>query len=150
MSVLVITPGTPSPGRYECLSAPYGYAQACKTSSVLTEAGIDLGQTPVATSGLKRARETARAIGFTDLTSIALLDEVPHTLSPSALREMIRDRELPPAITATGGQLVKNPPEQPIWIADQFVVAGLCQVLDIYHDRPLLPEACEIREIPLA
>lgn len=150
MPILVIAPGAPELGHYEYLSSDCGNSQADTARSLLmTEYRLDPSQASTASSALRRARETARAMGFRDINSVELLDEIAHTLHPDILQQNLEDRELPPNFTDTANTIIKNPPIERVWIADTLVIASLCQVLDIYHDRPLLPNPCEIRELPI-
>ena len=150
MPILAIAPGGAEPGHYEYLSSDCGASQAYSARSVLAaKHSLDPSQVVVASSALRRARETARTIGFKSINSVELLDEIAHTLHPDALEQHLEDRELPPNFISAANTIIKNPPSERVWIADTLVIASLCQVLDIYRNRPLLPDPCEIRELPI-
>lgn len=111
--------------------------------------GIQQAEVYVATSELRRTQETAEIAGFRQITPYAILNEVQHGFELPVLKEMIKNRILPPAAATAAELVLVAPPEQAIWITHGLVIAGLCAALGVYQNKTFVPKFCEIRELPI-
>lgn len=111
---------------------------------------INPAANPVAVSKMLRSQETAIEAGFMDLREYHILNEVDTQLPYPELKAAIADRRHT-AIGLKAAELVlKNPPEEAIWVTHGLVIAGLCEVLGIANQfENFVPTFCEIRELPI-
>jgi len=127
-----------------------GIEQAWELNQRLrTEYDIDVGNTQVATSQLKRTQETAWEAGFHHLATYPVLNEVDHGMELPKLRTALHFKELPEAALKAAETILENPPTESIWITHGLVIAGLCQILGASQDARFIPRFCEIRELPI-
>jgi hypothetical protein len=127
-----------------------GREQARNLNIVLSiEYGIDVIDTPVATSELRRAQETAERAGFRKMLIYPALNEVAHGIALQGLREMLDQKQLPGVALEAARVILEEPPAQRIWVTHGLIIAGLCQMLDVAREARFIPRFCEIRELPI-
>ena len=131
-----------------------GIAQARHLGQVLlTQHGVDLSTTTVATSTYTRAIETAAYAGFTKYAQYDVLNELEpgQTGIPrERVREVIESRDFPDEVLDEIDKTLENPPKEKIWITHGFRIAALCVALgqdDQFEN--LRPEFCEVRKLVL-
>ena len=105
--------------------------------------------TPVATSTLLRAQQTAVTAGFTDIQPYAQLDEVPHGMPLPELRALLDNGRLPKIALQQAEQTLAHPPKESVWITHGLRIAALCALLDVHQDERPIPHFCEVRELPI-
>ena len=127
-----------------------GREQAKRLGSLLSGVhNVDLAETPVAVSELRRSQETAYEAGFETLIVHSSLNEVIHEMGRADFRKMIAAGRLPQIAIEGAQAILEDPPGEAIWITHGLVIAGLCQVLDVTHHRKLIPAFCEMRTLPI-
>lgn len=127
-----------------------GIGQARQMGTVLErDYGIDVSETPVAVSELRRSQETAFFAGFKRLVVYTSLNEIDHGLNLPDLRAMLDAGQLPAMANEGAAAILEDPPVEPVWITHGLVIAGLCAVTGIDQGSRLIPRFCEIRELPL-
>ena len=164
MSILVIRHGLSEANNYENIGTPtFGSPDA-----ELMQLGIEQARTipskllalralndsiePVATSELRRARQTATEAGLHYQTAYSLLNEIePSTigLERSDIKVIIESGKLPGQILHEAERTLQAPPSERVWFSHGLRIAGLCIVLGQHQDKSLIPKFCEIREITL-
>jgi hypothetical protein len=127
-----------------------GQLQARTLGATLQDVyGINVAETAVAVSELRRSQETAHEAGFKKIIVHAVLNEVMHNMNEPEWRAMIAEDRLPQAATDRAELILEDPPLEPIWITHGAIIAGLCVVQGIAQKGMLIPKFCEIRELPL-
>lgn len=142
MSVLVVRQAQPAFGSFERMSPDVGTVQAERLSHLL-ETGYDINVTEsgVAVCSLWRSTETAQAAGFTDITVEPRLNEVLHTSTGTS--------QLPKEVLKAAERLIIDPPQQPIWVTNELIIAGLSELLEVHSDKARVPQYAEARELPI-
>ena len=129
---------------------PAGHEQARAMGRLLMDHySIDSQLTPVAVSRLARTQQTASSAGFLDITPYTQLDEVKHGIELAELRAMLDAGKLPEIALREAEATLNNPPQQAIWITHGLRIAALCAVLGVHQNERLIPQFCEIRELPI-
>ena len=115
-----------------------------------TKYGIDLENTEVAVSAMRRSQDTARAAGFIGLKPYDILNEVDTLLDYPILREWIDQKRHSDVAIKAAELILKNPPKESVWITHGLVIASLCEILGIVNQfDDFVPKFCEIRELPI-
>lgn len=144
--------GTPAFGSPSAPLMEEGLAQAVVMGLCLeVERGIDVPNTPVATSYMRRAHETAMAAGFRRINLYHSLSEVTANLSFDDINQIRQSRIIPAPILKEAEYVLNHPPSEEIWITHGLLIASMCQVLNIYQspEHKFIPAFCEIREAPI-
>ena len=143
----------PQPGSPDELSE-MGMHNAASLATKLMGKGlfVDGSDVLAAVSEHSLTRQTALHAGFhyDEQVEHALLNEVElPDMTHDELAEVLRRDELPNLVLERAQQLIEDPPEQGVWFTHGLVVAGLTKVLDVRHQRLLVPNYGEIRALPL-
>ncbi len=141
--------GTPAFGNPESSLMPKGREQATKLGGLLvTRYTIDVATEPVAVSMMRRAQETAIVAGFRYLHICPELDEEKGGVPDEQVKEMLLNRQSPEATRTAARNLIENPPEEKVWVLHAWLIATICDELDINFER-FTPKFCEVRELPI-
>lgn len=124
-----------------------GRNQAKELGERLKSLGVDYDM-PVAVSELIRTHETANAAGFADLHVTPLLNEVAIT-DPVQVREFVEEKKLPQAALDAAKAIIKNPPQEKIWVTHGPVIAAIQELLGRGENVSFIPDYCEVREIEI-
>lgn len=142
--------GTPAFGNPESPLMPQGIEQAIELGKKLTTLyGLDLNIEPVAVSMMRRTQETAIVAGFRWLHIYPELNEEKGGLSDNDVRLALQEKHSPDATRKAALHIIAHPPEESVLILHAFVIATMCQELDVYQDARFTPRFCEIRELPI-
>lgn len=142
--------GTPAFGNPDSSLMPHGKEQATQLGKKLVnEYGLDLTTEPVAVSELRRTQETAIVAGFRWLHLFPELNEEKGGVSDEEVRIMLHQRRSPEATIEAARRIIANPPQERVWVTSAWIIATLCQELDVHQDLRYTPKFCEIRELPL-
>lgn len=125
-----------------------GEEKAAQLKTQLIALGIDPTREHVAVSELQRTQQTAKAAGFNLLTVNELLNEV-NTPNLAKTLELISKGQIPKEAIAAAERILKNPPSERVWVTHGLVIAALEVVLGIGQADTLIPDFCEIRELPI-
>jgi hypothetical protein len=144
--------GKPAFGHKDAELMPLGRQQArAVPGKLLAHYGIASSGIIVATSTLRRTQQTASDAGFPTARQrqYEQLDEIEHGINGLELRAML-DAGILPEVALTGAQLtLESTPSQKIWFTHGLRIAGLCAILGVYQEEPLIPYFGEIRELPI-
>jgi broad specificity phosphatase PhoE len=142
--------GTPAYGGKDEPLMIEGRRQAWRAGIKLRDDyGIDRITTPVATSQLRRAKETARFAGFLLRQEYPQLNEFETDNWKLTLGELEKGR-LTPALEKYSIDLLSSPPEEGVWFSHGVTIAGICHVLGISQtEGRYYPSFCEIKEITI-
>ncbi len=144
--------GTPAFGNPNAGLMDEGILQAKNLSPILIQDyTIDINNTTVAVSEMRRTWETANFVGFHMLRPYESLNEITSNLTFKEINQIKASRQLPRIALRAAEDVLNNPPEEKIWFTHGLLIASMCKVLDIYQDPDdrLIPRFCEIRELPL-
>jgi len=143
--------GTPAFGHADAPLMAEGRSIARSMGAELeTVYGIISSKTPVAVSKMLRAQETAREAGFVDLVEYSVLNEVDTRLPHPELKALIANRQHTNIALEAAERILRNPPQEQIWVTHGLVIAGLCEALGIASQfEHFVPRFCEIRELPI-
>lgn len=125
-----------------------GIQEAKQLKTQMERLGIRVATEPVAVSELQRTQQTASYAGFEHLVEHAELNEVDPDLSRDELEELIARKQLPLEAIAAAQRLIKNPPQERVWVTHGLVVAALIRELDMPSDR-FIPKMASVTEIVL-
>ena len=127
-----------------------GHYQALQLENTLSDDyGIDLANTPAATSELLRTQQTAQYAGFYVTRQYPQLDEVKHGMVLKEFRTLLDYGQLPRIALQAAYETLEDRPTEAVWFTHGIRIAGLCALLGVYQDRRLIPKFCEIRELPI-
>ena len=105
--------------------------------------------TPVATSDMKRARQSTLAAGFFVLRYYAPLNEVD--LPPEQKGAIKYTRDIPEDILEETKELLRNPPAEEIWVTHGLRAASIFKILEIYQnfdEHDFVMKFGEVRKLP--
>lgn len=143
--------GNPAFGQRGAELTERGWSEAEALGPILYhDYDISLAETPVASSTMTRAKQTARTAGAMILERYAVLDEI-EGLTLEQIHAIRETKILPAHVLRESEKTLDNPPEEEVWFSHGLRIAGICQLLGIYNEpvtRPY-PNYCEIREITL-
>jgi broad specificity phosphatase PhoE len=109
--------------------------------------GLDIANTPAASSEMLRAQETAHGAGFTIVRHYPVLNEVDHWTEMTELRAMLDRGELPARAYDAADAVLENPPLENVVFTHGLVIAALTRRLGAEHNyERLIPRFCEIRK----
>ncbi len=128
---------------------PRGIQEAKALRKKLQDLGIEVQKTPVASSFMKRAHETALYAGFKQINMYESLNEVGSDLLPEVLDAMLDRKEAPPSAIAAARELLKNPPVEEVWITHGQLIAGISHALGIPTSELFIPAMGSITKIEL-
>lgn len=121
--------------------------------TLLTQHGIDLSITPVATSTYTRAIETATEAGALLQTHHSLLDELEPEqtgIPRTEIRDVIASRKFPAKVLKIVEQRLETPPPETVWITHGVFIATMCVVLEQDEQfENLKPEFGEVRKLEI-
>ncbi len=124
-----------------------GRKQAAKLKQELVKRGIDFSQ-PVAVSDFIRTQETARLAGFTDLNVNKIIDEI-NTGDPKRTQEGVEQGKLPKEAIEAAQAILRNLPEERIWVTHGLVIAALLTALGQSDPEHFIPSQASITEIEI-
>ncbi|MCL2173717.1 histidine phosphatase family protein [Candidatus Saccharibacteria bacterium] len=141
--------GKPIHGSWGAPLMDEGREQAKELGKTLeTIYGIDVANTPVAVSEIRRAQETAEYAGFTELQAYSSLNEFDADDWPGLLQDLA-DGHPPRQLLDCARELLANPPEENIWITHGVLIAAIGYVLRVERYGRQYPYFCEITPITI-
>jgi len=116
---------------------------------VTAACGIEVLEVPVATSTLRRTRESAIATGFTALTAYSSLDEIAqHAIQKiKDIRADLENGILPDIALAKAEELIESPdrPHEQFLFMHGLLMAGCERITGVSSNKRLLPRFFEAR-----
>jgi broad specificity phosphatase PhoE len=126
-----------------------GFDDAAKLKSEFLDRGINLVTEPVAVSQLVRTRQTAEWAGLKNIKEYASLNEVNSGLSPEELDFVIKNKQVPAVAVRAARRLLKNPPNEKIWVTHGTLIAAIAYVLGIPADELYIPEMASVVDLKI-
>ena len=123
-----------------------GVEDAKSLNDTLQNLNIDFQQT-VAVSELLRTKQTAIYAGFQYVKQYDVLNEIDSGMAEPELEELIKNKEVPRQAVIAAKRLLKNPPEEDIWVTHGMLIAGIGHVLNIPTTDLYIPDMASITKI---
>ncbi len=115
----------------------------------LLNENIDFQQT-VAVSELVRTKQTAINAGFQHLKAYSMLNEIDSGMPELELEKFIKNKQVPKKAVIAAKRLLKNPPDEDIWVTHGMLIAGIGHVLKIPTTDFYIPDMASITKIVIS